>query len=96
MRTDRVDLADRARHRAYMRRWRSRPGNHQRELDRQRNVRMAEKVESVQRPGPKLCGYCNARRAIRTVTRLEIAESARADEAISGFITVRVPYCGVC
>jgi hypothetical protein len=89
-------MRERKLHRAYMRRWRSRPGNRRRELDRQRRVRMAGKINDARKMGPKLCGYCNARRAVRVVTRLEILESAESEGSRSGFIEVRVPYCGVC
>ena len=75
--------------RAYMRRWRSVPGNREHERERQRLSEFERKLKlAAGESSWQHCGFCNQRRSIRDVERL-IATSR-------GFRRIFVPYCGVC
>ena len=81
-----------------MRRWRLDPRNQDIERARRRSTSQARKIRRIQdairretSSGVRRCGICHARRSVMEVTRLRIS-----DAAPSGFVSVRVPYCGQC
>jgi hypothetical protein len=85
--------------RRYMRKWRSRPGNlegqrrKKRNDDREINEATPRKNPAalVEKPRAALCAICHSRKAVEQISRLVASEVAA-----SGYVEVRIPYCGKC
>jgi hypothetical protein len=80
-----------------MRRRRADPTRRAREKATRKNARCAAKADlasvapSVAQPMGRVCSICHLRSAIEEIIRLEPSELTR-----SGYVQVRLPYCGRC
>jgi hypothetical protein len=80
-----------------MRRRRADPTRRAREKARRKSVRSAASVQvvstasGVAQPMGRVCAICHLRSAVEEIVRLEPSELTR-----SGYVQVRLPYCGRC
>jgi len=89
----------RAYKRDYMRRWHRDPRHLAKEMEARKRWYFARKCREALAPvesrrqetRPARCGLCHARPPVCEVERLRIDEAA-----LGGYVTIRVPYCGVC
>ena len=85
--------------REYMRRWRADLRNYERERQRRERAHMDRKMRAAFEEdvlpryvqGQRACGICGRLPAKGSVIRLRICPWVR-----SGFVRVRLPYCGQC
>jgi hypothetical protein len=74
--------------RNYMRVWRARPGNCERERGTRQRSYANQKLHRAGEPVQRLCGFCHQRVPIEKVVRLRPVGN--------GYVEMRVPYCGQC
>jgi len=74
--------------RDYMRQWRARPENAQRELQTRQRAYAHQKLDRAAPGLRRVCGFCRQRAPVETVIRLVPVPT--------GFVERRVPYCGEC
>lgn len=73
--------------REYMRRWRTDPSHREDERERRERGQYSRKLQRVTQ-GRRLCGFCHQRPPKEEVLRLFSVPT--------GYVEVRVPYCGDC
>jgi len=74
--------------RNYMRRWRARPENFDRERANRQRAYLHRKLTRRGNRGLRLCGFCQLRPSIGRIVRLRPVGN--------GYAEMRVPYCGQC
>lgn len=85
--------------RLYMRRWRADPGHSARDRENRRQWHCDRKIRDAREKLPEftndrgepVCGFCRSRPPITEILRLRVCEEAR-----SGYLEIRIPYCGEC